>query len=99
MPSLPDSRAASSKRIEECDQIGFLLIRQSHAESPIVEVHGLVERAGGAIVEVGRTGCQPAEDRALDAVEVSTFAANQRLAWIGGVEGLWLAAREGCRAS
>lgn len=42
---------------------------------------------------------EPRQDRSLDAVEVGAFAADQGLAWIGGVEGLRLAAGEGVRTS
>src|SRR5580692_9980209 len=89
----------ASEGIEEGDQVLLLFRRQPHLKALVVEVHELGEVCGRAIVEVGRTRGEAAQDRALAAVEVAALSGDQRLARIGGVEGLRLPGAEGVGAA
>jgi hypothetical protein len=47
--SRPDRRMPS-QRIQECDEIGFLLGRQTDVEALFIKLDDIIERSGGAVV-------------------------------------------------
>ena len=47
------------------DEVVLVLLRKIEAESSIVESDGVCKRRGGAVVEVGRTARESAQNRVL----------------------------------
>src|SRR5450631_1243574 len=90
---------AKSKRIEESDQLAFLLFAQCHLESLIVEIHQLEQVRRGAVVEIGCARRKAAQNRSLQTIEVGAIAREQRAARIGRVKGFGLTRIEGIRAA
>ena len=75
-PDGPDSAAADAgygglETVQECNQVGFLLIVKAYAEAVVIELHHIALTGGRAIAKVGCAGGQPAENRPLDLSDVS----------------------------
>jgi hypothetical protein len=78
---------ASSRleRVEECDQLCLLLLRPSHVEALVVEIHELLQIRRCSIVKIGSCG-QPAQNGPLDAIQVVALSRDERLARIARVD-------------
>ena len=49
------TRQISSKRLQECYQVGLLLIGETDSEALVVEIYDVLEGRRRAVMEVGRT--------------------------------------------
>ena len=74
------------QRFQECDELTFLLVGQVHVEAAVVEVDQVLQVRRGAVVEVRSARRNSAQYRTLAAIDVDTFAGDQSLAGIRGVE-------------
>ena len=77
---------SASQRVQESNQLLFLLVAQIHLESLVIEIHQFVQICRRAIMEIRCTPRHAAQYRPFHPVDVSTLAGKQSLARIGGVE-------------
>ena len=63
-------RFEALETIEECDQVGLLLIGKSYVEAPVIERHHVAQTRGRAVVKIWRAGCEPAKNGPLDFSDV-----------------------------
>src|SRR5947207_12712821 len=66
------------QRAQEGDEVVLLLRGQAEVEALVVEVDGVGQRGGRAVVEVRRAADQPAKDRSLEASHVLPLAGDER---------------------
>jgi hypothetical protein len=72
----------SLKRFQERDKVVRVLLRKMKVESCVVEMDNFQQRGGGAVMEVGSTPRQPAQDRSFDFSNMVELAIDQSLAEI-----------------
>ena len=78
----PDLLAAS-ERIQEIDEIGFLLVSKADRETLVIEVDDVPQGGGRTIVEIRRACREPAQDRSLESADILAFAADHGAARVG----------------
>ena len=75
-----------SKRVQEIHQVIHLLVGKFDTEALIIEHNDIVERGGGAIVEIGYARGQPTQCGNLDLADVGAVSRDEGAAWIGDGE-------------
>src|SRR5215471_21813441 len=54
--------SSSLKRTEKRDQVGFLLLGKTQVETPVVEIHNVLQAGGRAVVKIGCARSQAAQN-------------------------------------
>lgn len=75
-----------SKRVQEIHQVIHLLVGKFDTEALIIEHNYIVERGGGAIVEIGCARSQPTQCGNLDLADVGAVSGNEGATWVGDGE-------------
>ena len=73
----------SLERIQEIDEIGFLLVRKANCEPLVVEVDHVPQGGSRTIVEVRRARSEPAQDRTFEPADILALAGDHGAAWVG----------------
>src|SRR5208283_1252907 len=73
------------QRVQERDQVGLFLRRETNPEARVVELEHVRQCDGRAIVKVGSATGQAAENRALHLADIGPFAGDQRAPRVGGL--------------
>src|SRR5215813_2770459 len=76
--------ARGLQAVKKGDEISFLLRREADVKPFFVEIDDIVQRRGGAVVEVRRAARKAAEDGAFQPADVSPQPSDQGPSRIGG---------------
>src|SRR5215471_20316244 len=79
-------QAWALQRLQECDQIGLLLLGQIQIEAFIVELHDIVQRGSSSVMEIRSTSGKTAQNRPFYLSNVSAFARYHGAANIGDMD-------------
>src|SRR5215469_744975 len=82
----PLDASSSLKRTEKRDQVGFLLLGKTQAETPVVEIHYVLQACRRAVVKIRCARSQAAQNRSLGLADVGTFARDHGSSRIGDAE-------------
>src|SRR5277367_374302 len=72
-----------SERTQECYKVRLLLRCQSQPKPCFIEVNDVQQVSRRAVVEVGRTRREPAQDRSFDLADMIEVSIDQSLAKVG----------------